>query len=205
MTLAPQSASSHRPISPSVLYFGTPVCLISTLNPDGTTNVAPISSAFYLGETAVLGISMSGQTLANLRRESGLVINLPSVAERDAVERLAPLTGLDPVPAHKPRHRYHADKFGAGQLTPLPSEVVAPERVAECPIQLEADVVALHESREGGFAIVETQVLRIHAADDLVIPGTHHVDTSRWRPLFYVFRHYFGLGDRLGRNFRAEY
>ena len=36
-----------------------------------------------------------------------------------------------------------------------------------------------------------------------VVPGTRHVDVSRWDPLFYVFRHY--LGPPLGANFRAEH
>lgn len=36
----------HLTISPSVLYFGTPVVLIVTRNPDGTPNVAPMSSAW---------------------------------------------------------------------------------------------------------------------------------------------------------------
>ncbi|WP_255616668.1 hypothetical protein [Microvirga puerhi] len=30
---------AHRVINPSVLYFGTPVALITTLNPDGTPNI----------------------------------------------------------------------------------------------------------------------------------------------------------------------
>ena len=28
----------HRPIDPAILYFGTPVVLVSTLNPDGSPN-----------------------------------------------------------------------------------------------------------------------------------------------------------------------
>jgi hypothetical protein len=44
----------------------------------------------------------------------------------------------------------------------------------------------------------------VHAHAEIVLEGTQHVDTARWGPLLYVFRHYFGTGDRLGRNFRAE-
>lgn len=36
----------HRTIEPTTLYFGTPVALISTLNPDGSPNLAPMSSAW---------------------------------------------------------------------------------------------------------------------------------------------------------------
>ena len=32
-----------RTVEPKILYFGTPLALISSLNEDGTTNLAPIS------------------------------------------------------------------------------------------------------------------------------------------------------------------
>jgi hypothetical protein len=47
-------------------------------------------------------------------------------------------------------------------------------------------------------------VRRVHAHEDVVIPGTSYVDTRVWSPLVYNFRHYFGLGPQLGRSFRAE-
>jgi flavin reductase (DIM6/NTAB) family NADH-FMN oxidoreductase RutF len=36
-----------RTIEPKILYFGTPVALISSLNEDGSTNLAP--HLFFLG------------------------------------------------------------------------------------------------------------------------------------------------------------
>jgi hypothetical protein len=39
----------HRTIEPAVLYVGTPVVLVSSLNPDGSANLAPISSLWFLG------------------------------------------------------------------------------------------------------------------------------------------------------------
>jgi flavin reductase (DIM6/NTAB) family NADH-FMN oxidoreductase RutF len=199
------NATSHIAIEPSVLYFGTPVSLISTLNPDGTANLAPISSSWYLGYTVVLGIGEGGQTLPNLRRERSCVINLPSDDQHTAVERLAPLTGRNPVPDFKrDRFQYEPRKFAAAGLTELPSELVNAPRAAECPVHLEATVEAVHQPREDGFVIVETRVVRVHVAKDLVMPCSQHVNLARWRPLFYTFRHYFGTGPYLGSNFRAE-
>jgi hypothetical protein len=37
-----------------------------------------------------------------------------------------------------------------------------------------------------------------------VVPGTSHIEPRHYRPLFYVFRHYFGRGPRLGSTFKAE-
>ncbi len=35
----------HLTVEPKIFYFGTPVVLISTVNEDGTANLAPMSSA----------------------------------------------------------------------------------------------------------------------------------------------------------------
>ena len=43
-------------IDPKILYFGTPVALVSSLNEDGTTDLAPISSFWALGWTLILGL-----------------------------------------------------------------------------------------------------------------------------------------------------
>ena len=45
-----------RTIEPKILYFGTPVALVSSLNEDGSTNLAPISSFWALGWTLMLGL-----------------------------------------------------------------------------------------------------------------------------------------------------
>jgi flavin reductase (DIM6/NTAB) family NADH-FMN oxidoreductase RutF len=47
---------SFRTIEPKILYFGTPVALVSSLNEDGTTNLAPMSSFWALGWTLMLGL-----------------------------------------------------------------------------------------------------------------------------------------------------
>lgn len=192
-------------IKPSILYFGTPVVLLTTENDDGSINLAPMSSAWALGDTVVLGIGAEGQTASNLARRPDMVINLPSPGQWQAVERLAPLTGRTPVPAHK-RERFHFEplKFEAAGLEPLPSVHVGPPRVQGCPLQLEATAVRVSNGAAGGFVVVEAQVLAVHADADIVVPGTHHVDPERWSPLIYNFRHYFGLGRQIGHSFRSE-
>lgn len=56
----------HKTIEPSILYFGTPVVLMGTLNENGTYNLAPMSSAFWLGWRCVLGLSVSSKTTQNM-------------------------------------------------------------------------------------------------------------------------------------------
>lgn len=193
-----------RTIHPRILYFGTPVVLLSTENPDGSANLAPMSSAWALGHTVVLGLGEQGQTAHNLRARPDLVINLPGPQLWPAVERLAPLTGRDPVPPGKAGFRFEPDKFAAAGLTPLPATRVRPPRVAECPLQLEARAREVRPGGDGDFLIVETEVLAVHAEDSLLVPGTQHIDPAAWQPLIYNFRHYFGLGAELGHSFRSE-
>jgi flavin reductase (DIM6/NTAB) family NADH-FMN oxidoreductase RutF len=193
--------------SPKILYFGTPVVLVSTLNPDGTPNLAAMSSAWALGWTMVLGLGRCGQTFANLERTGECVLNFPTGDLWRHVERLAPLTGKNPPAPHVSAYggRYEPRKFEAAGLTPVLSLEVAPPRVHECAFQLEAKVRRIQTlADETDAAAVEVRVLRVHGERRLLTNGGRHVDPSRWRPLFYVFRHYFGLGAELGRTFRAE-
>ncbi|MEU9853679.1 flavin reductase family protein [Streptomyces sp. NPDC047974] len=196
---------THRVIRPSILYFGTPVVLLTTENGDGTFNLAPISSAWALGQNVVLGLGRDSRTVRNLAERPDVVINLASPDLWEQVERLAPLTGADPVPEGKRAvYRYEPDKFAAAGLTPVPSQLVRPPRVAESPLQLEARAVALTPGGGGDFFSVECEVLRVHAAEHIVVPGTHHVDPGEWSPLIYNFRHYHGLAPELGHGFRSE-
>lgn len=200
-----QTAPTHLQIEPSILYFGTPVALIATLNPDGSANLAPMSSAWALGYTVVLGLGAQGQTVANLRRHPECTINLPQAELWSAVERLAPLTGRNPVPEHKQAtFRFEPAKFQAAKLTQQPSQTVGPPRVAECHLQFEAQVVSMRDLRDGSAVAVEAEVQRVHAAPEIVITGTSHIDPHQWHPLLYVFRHYVACTEHLGKTFRAE-
>ncbi|MGW5354465.1 flavin reductase family protein [Streptomyces sp. NPDC004031] len=204
-TAPPDAPATSVEIEPAILYFGTPVVLLSTENEDGSFNLAPISSAWALGRTVVLGLGRDGQTAHNLARRPDLVISLPSAAQWRAVERLAPLTGRSPVPPSKPEGcRFEPDKFAAAGLAPEPSRHVRPPGVAGCPLRLEARAAAVRPGATGGFVVVEAAVRSVHADPAVVVPGTDHISPTAWRPLIYSFRHYFGLGPELGHSYRTQ-
>jgi len=205
--------SAHIEIKPSILYVGTPVALITSLNPDRSANISPMSSAWAIFDRVVLGMTSTSKGRENAVRERQVVINFPSADLWRRVEAIARATGRDPVPPHKRKIGYEfvPEKFDAAGLTPQTSDLVRPPRIAECPLQFEAEIVGWHDpaghwpqDRPEAFQIVETKVLRVHARADIVIPGTSHIDTAKWNPLLYVFRHYFGTGVDLGRTFKAE-
>ncbi|HET9633660.1 MAG TPA: flavin reductase family protein [Terrabacter sp.] len=149
--------SDHVTIDPAILYLSTPVVLVSTTNEDGSANLAPFSSAFWLGHTMTLGIGLASHTLANLRRTRELVVNLPSAADPaqvDAVDRLALTTGAERLSPWKAAagYRHHRDKFGLAGLTPVASDVVTAPRTAQCPVALEACVESVHETDSASTA-----------------------------------------------------
>lgn len=192
-------------IEPPILYFGTPVVLISTLNEDGSSNLAPMSSAFWLGWRCMLGLAAFSKTTQNMLRTGECVLNLPSVNEVAAVNRLALTTGSDPVPAFKQSkgYRHEADKFGIAGLTPQASETVSPPRVQECPVQLEANVVATHgvgddnPAQKGFILCIETRIRRVHAEEAIMMSGEENrIDPDKWRPLIMSFQQFYGLGSR---------
>ncbi len=205
----PAALACTRQSGPSILYFGTPIALVTTLNADGSQNIGPMSSVWALGYTVVMGWESTAHTLANLERERECVLNLPDDTLVEQVEALAPLTGNNPPPAHKAdKFRFEPRNFDAAGLTEQASETVKPPRIAECPLQLEAKITAIHEpaTRPDGayFRIAEAQAQRVHALSSVLEHGTSRVDPGRWHPLLYIFRHYFSTGEELARSFRAE-
>lgn len=192
----------HRVIEPKIHYYGTPVLLLSTLNEDGSSNLAPNSSGWWMGQSCLLGISTRGKTFQNLQRHGEIVLNLASADLASAVDRLALTTGSNPVPGYKAAIGtvHVADKFGRAGLTPIPSDAVQPQRVAECQISLEGRVRAGHSvgAAEAHHAAVEITVLRTHV-DESLLTGSrrHHIDPGRWKPLIMSFLEFYSLGDEL--------
>jgi flavin reductase (DIM6/NTAB) family NADH-FMN oxidoreductase RutF len=206
----------HKRIEPAILYSGTPVVLNSTVNENGSYNLAPMSSAFWLGWRCMLGFEAVSKTPQNIIRTGECVINVPSVDQVDAVNRLAMTTGSDPVPAGKRLrgYQYEAHKFATAGLTPIASEVVAPPRVLECPIQLEAELVranplmadsydySVHERSIEctleGIVCLELRIVRVHADPAILMAGhPDRIDPNLWRPLIMSCCRFYGLGQEL--------
>jgi flavin reductase (DIM6/NTAB) family NADH-FMN oxidoreductase RutF len=196
----------HSIIDPAILYFGTPVVLVSSLNEDGSPNLAPMSSAWWLGSRAMLGFGARSKTPQNILRTGECVLNLPSADQVEMVNRLALTTGSNPVPPHKAEkgYRFERDKFGISGFTPLASETVEPPRALECPVQLEARLAQTHpleennEHRKGSLVALEVQVMRVHIHRGIQMHGSENrIDPDRWRPLIMSFQQFYGLGPRL--------
>jgi flavin reductase (DIM6/NTAB) family NADH-FMN oxidoreductase RutF len=177
-----------------ILYFGTPVVLITTLNEDGTPNISPMSSAWWLGWRCIIGLESTSKTTENLLRTGQCVLNLPSADQVSHVNAIV------------------RDKFTRAGLTPQASEIVAPPRIHECLVQMEATVaesrpLAGEDPTFGNFVTsIQLSIERLHLDESILQGGNpNRVDTDRWRPLIMSFAQYYGLAEgRLQPSALAE-
>lgn len=197
----------HSVSHPAILYFGTPVVLVSTVNENGTYNLAPISSIFWLGYRCMIGIAASSKTTENLLRTRECVLNLPSVEEAEQVNRLALTTGSNPVPPGKlmKGYVYEPDKFNRAGFTPLPAHIVQAMRVAECPVHLEALLESIHPFKGEKIITMELAIQRVHLHEKIQYEGMpDRVDPDKWRPLIMSFQELYGLGEKVQASTLAQ-
>ncbi|RWY52416.1 flavin reductase family protein [Mucilaginibacter gilvus] len=203
----------HIKSQTSILYFGTPVVLVSTKNENQTDNLAPMSSIFWLGWRCIIGLAAASKTTQNLLRTRECVLNLPSVHQAGAVNLLAKTTGSNPVPIGKVQkgYRYHQDKFELAGLTKQTSETVQAPRVNECPVQMEAVVEAVHGLAEhdadmrGKILTFELLIKRVYLDESILMDGhPNHVDPDTWKPLIMSFQQFYGLGEQVHPSTLAE-
>ncbi|CAG9987362.1 unnamed protein product [Clonostachys byssicola] len=210
----------HATINPAILYWGTPVAIVSTENEDGTFNLAPTTSVFWLGHRCVLGLAAESKTPQNILRTGQCVVNLPDDTQTGAVNGLAKTTGTEVVPPGKISRGYSFvhDKWAASGLTPQASQAIRPPRARECPVQMECELAMAHEmwkdlpEMAGVILIIELRVLRVHVEDGLRMKGyENRVDPDKWRPLIMSFQEFYGLDggkkgpSRLGEIGEEEY
>ena len=187
---------------PTMFYYGFPVVLLTTTDKDGNADVTPISSTFTLGANAVIALVKLNKAYHNVMEVPEVVFNLPTAAMWEKVEAIAPYTAQNPVPPQKMgKYTYTDDKFSIGGFTQLPSEKVRPPRIAECPMQAEAIVKQVND--RDTYAIVELEIVQVHAEDYLVMEGDK-INPLEWEPLIYNFKHYYGLGEHKGLNFSIK-
>jgi len=203
----------HKISEPAILYFGTPVVLIGTTNENNTYNLAPMSSAFWLGWRCIIGLAASSQTTKNILRTGECVLNLPSANQVAAVNKLARTTGTNPVPESKLKkgYYYEPDKFEKAGLTYTLADLVNAPLANECPVQLEAVVAAIHSLAEedatmrGRIMIIELRIVRVHVEESILMKDNpNRIDPDKWRPLIMSFQKFYGLGPELQHSTLSE-
>lgn len=163
------------------LVVPRPIAWVSTLAADGTANLAPYSFFALVSSappTVVVSVgSRAGvpkDTLANARATGELVVNV--VGRELAVPMNA--SSIESAPDH--------DEFAYAGLTPAPSQVVRPPRVAEARAHLEARVAQIVPVPDDDGTVenhvIFARVVHVHVDDALFTPP-HRVDAVGLDPL----------------------
>lgn len=121
------------------------------------------------------------------------------------INALARTTGTFPVPEWKAGsgYRHVKDKWAVAKLTPQESDVVRPQRIRECPVQMEAEIVGTYglmddvEEHRGAMMAIEVKILRVHVEDELRLEGyANRIDPDKWSPAIMCFQELYGMGEK---------
>lgn len=165
----------HDPFK--ALVAPRPIGWISTLSRDGMRNLAPYSffNAVSSRPNIVMFSSMDWKDSVTNARDTGeFVCSLATYDLREAMN----ISSIG-VPADQ-------DEFVLSGLTPAPSQLVAPPRVAESPASLECKVLSVQELQDvnghsANHWMVLGQVVGIYISDDALTDGLF--DIAKVRPL----------------------
>ncbi|MCS6921404.1 MAG: flavin reductase family protein, partial [Elioraea sp.] len=151
-----------------------PIAWVTTVDADGRVNAAPYSFFNAVSSdppVVAIGIGSKGKGLKdtgeNIRQTGQFVVNLVSEAVAEAMN----ITAIDVEPG--------VDELAMAGLTPLASTKVTPPRIAESPVALECERLAVVEVGNGK-AVVLGRVLAAHVRDDCVLDAAKaYIDTPK--------------------------
>ena len=158
-----------------------PIAFVSTLSSDGVANLAPYSFfnavafdpptiVFSSSRRASEANEKTKDTLTNIEETGEFVVNVVVDDIAEAMNRTA---------AEYPTG---VDEFEIAGLTAVSSEVVAPPRVAESPVNMECRLVQVVPIGQGAHShgLVIGEILLMHVRDDII--NGHRIDHHRLRP-----------------------
>jgi len=141
-----------------------PICFASTVDKDGNVNLSPFSFFNMMGQNPPICVfsplrkmrdGSTKHTLENIWEHAECVIN---IVNYDIVQQQS-LASVE--------YPKGVNEFVKAGLTPLPSEIVQPPRVAESPFQLECkirDVISITD-QPGAANLVIAEVVKMHVQE----------------------------------------
>jgi len=154
-----------------------PICLASTIDKEGQVNLSPFSYFNLFSMNPPICIfspsrrvrdNTTKHTLENLKEVPECVINIVNYAM------------VQQVLLSSCEYPKDINEFTKAGFTQIPSDMVAPPRVAESPIQLEctvAQIIALGE-KAGAGNLVLAEIKKIHIAES-VLNAQNKIDQAK--------------------------
>lgn len=157
----------------TALVTPRPIALVTTIGPDEVVNAAPFSFFNVMGDEPPLVAFAPGNrddgtpkdTARNVRLQHEFVVNLVDEGIAEAMNRCA---------ASLP---YGVSELAHARLTPVPSSVVRPPRLAEAPASLECQEWGTLQI--GNNRLVIGIIRRLHIREELFDEETMRVRVER--------------------------
>lgn len=145
-----------------------PIAWVSTLSPDGRTNLAPFS--FFQGVTANPPTLMFVPVNNREGVKKDTVRNIEQLPE--FVVNLVPFALAEKMNATSASLPYGESEFEAFGIEPAPSERVRPPRVAAAPVAFECTLERVVHLGEGPLAanVIFGRILLAHVSDAVLGP-----------------------------------
>lgn len=167
-----------------------PIGWISTVNAQGRVNLAPYSYFNALADNPYYVMFSSGgrkDSQRNAEETGEFVCSLATWDLREQMNRTSA-----PVPPE-------VDEMKLAGLTPAPSRLVKPPRVAESPVALECryfqTVNLPGRDGRGGYGVIIGEVVGIHIDDKAIVDG--RVDTAALKPIARLGYMDYAVVDRV--------
>lgn len=157
-----------------------PIAVVSTINEDGTNNVAPFS--FF---TAVSASPMIIAFCPMIKSSDGSVKDTPRniLREKEFVINIVSESIIDKINLTATELPYGQDEFKLAGLTPLDSEKVKAKRIKECLIHFECvfrDQLS-YGDKPGAGMLITGEVVKVHIAEE-IMEGTR-IMTQKLNPV----------------------
>ncbi len=174
-----------------------PIAFVSTLDADGTPNLSPFSYFNVFGINPPVLIFSPARSVRTMQLKNTLeIIRETGECVVNTVDwPLAEQASL--ASCEYPRG---VNEFMKAGLTPLPSDLVKPFRVAESPANLECRLIQVIETGEGGGAgfLVLCEIVKVHVRQSLMTED-NRIDLDKLQMMGRMGGNYYvkAFGDAL--------
>jgi len=176
-----KEVKAYRPIYPS------PAALISSIDAAGRPNIITLGEVFNISirEPVILGIAIRPATYSHgsISAAKEFVINLPTAAIVEKVDRCGTVSG-----------RNCPDKFAFAGLTAIPSLKVKPPCIAECPVNIECELLKATTVGDHDLFFGTVVAMRV---DEEKLGENGEIATLSLDPLIYITGEYWSIGRRI--------
>ena len=171
-----------RPVYPS------PAGLIVSVDANGKPNVMTAGEIFNISlvDPCIIGIALRKATYTHglIVQSKEFTVNIPTAAILKKVDQVGTITGRDGL-----------DKFAEYGLTKLPSQVVKSPIIAECPLNLECEMLSVTEV--GDHDLFLGQVVKMHVDSDK-LDANQKMKLDQMDPFMFGEWGYYTVGEKIG-------